>query len=111
MALIMREIYFAERPESLEAFQDLPILALYDLGMQTQNPTRYVEVDGVRQKVQYREYWSAGIPPITEESEEPVVRIPQLPGVPVIGTRIGVSHYSDLFEKYPDYMYSLTRIL
>ncbi|USN97302.1 MAG: hypothetical protein H6799_02925 [Candidatus Nomurabacteria bacterium] len=102
----MREIHFAERPEHLERFQDLPILALYDLGMRTQGPTRYREIEGQREKVQYREYWTAGIPPIVEETGEPLIRAPQLPGVPVIGTRIGVDYYSDLWEKYPEYMYS-----
>ena len=62
----MREIHFAERPEHLRSFQDLPILALYDLGMQTQNPIRYTETDGQRERVQYREYWAAGIPPVVE---------------------------------------------
>ncbi len=104
----MREFVPAERPEYLSDFEQEPVLGIYDLGEQIQNPMRSAEPGNYEAGyITYRDYRIAAFPPVDfgmqSEAQEDVE--PSLPQHPFVITSVGVSYRSDIWELLPANMY------
>jgi hypothetical protein len=104
----MREIVPARRPDYLDGLEQEPILGIYDMGDQIQNPMRLKDSDDYKGgDVTFRDYRALAFPPLTAEADGELT--PEdfgLPNHPVIDTQIGVSNYSYPESSLPVNMYS-----
>lgn len=108
----MREFIPAERPEELDHLRDQPVMGLFDEGLQIQNPMRYkVPHQYESGYIDYRRYCALAFPVVETADKAYIAVRDHLFPKGVQGISIGNGFYSDLWDKYPRYLYPSGKLL
>lgn len=99
------------RSEVLIDHLDEPILGVFDQGLEIQNPMRRIDDDFNKDYIHYRKYAAVAIPQLVDSPLDFEQQRDRLLPTGMSYISIGNAFYSDLWDKYPSYLYSSGHII